>query len=100
MFETSSELSVQSKSPSHRKREEIHSPLAQMKFLELHVTGSRWRKEKKTMMDSEFGLLLLQAVAHESAFGRSKTNKQTNVFLDCFEQKDTFKLSMPEKLEK
>ncbi len=59
VLETSSELSVQSKSPSQRKREEMHSPLAQMKFFELHVTGSEKRRERKTRMDSEFGLLVL-----------------------------------------
>lgn len=48
VLETSSELSVQSKSPSQRKREEMHSPLAQMKFFELHVTGSEKRGEKDT----------------------------------------------------
>lgn len=47
VFETSSELSVQSKSPSQRKREEMHSPLAQMKFFELHVTGSEMRRKRK-----------------------------------------------------
>lgn len=47
VLETSSELSVQSKSPSHRKREEMHSPLAQMKFFELHVTGSKKRKRER-----------------------------------------------------
>ncbi len=50
---------MQSKSPSQRKREEMHSPLAQMKFFELHVTGSEKRRARKTWMDSEFGLLLL-----------------------------------------